>query len=223
MTAISRRRTAAVALCLRFSTREIVATDSPVEVLRAAIDMPCSSLQKLERRLAQPGTLNNASVLADTARHQLLRLRSRLNGSFDLVMNLASGAVPDLMLRVIEGTTTVANMVELERPAPVPRSACRPASATRGRHRVTAASIRRLPACPRSYEEHTRFEAVLAVSGALSAPEHSKSGFTLPIPCTKCAAPVQSADIRPSAERAHCASRRSHHCGTPQLLRRLPF
>jgi hypothetical protein len=152
VTAISRRRTAAVALCLRFSTREIVATDSPVEVLRAAIDMPCSSLQKLERRLAQPGTLNNASVLADTARHQLLRLRSRLNGSFDLVMNLASGAVPDLMLRVIEGTTTVANMVELERPAPVPRSACRPASATRGRHRVTAAAIRRPTGCPRSYE-----------------------------------------------------------------------
>ena len=52
---------------------------------------------------------------ADTARRQLTRLRSRLNGSFDLVMQLASGAVPNLVLRLVEGTTTVADKVEIER------------------------------------------------------------------------------------------------------------
>jgi hypothetical protein len=60
-------------------------------------------------------TNDTASGPADTARRQLLRLRSRLNGSFDLVMTLTSGAVPELVLRLIEGTTTVADKVELER------------------------------------------------------------------------------------------------------------
>jgi hypothetical protein len=60
-------------------------------------------------------TSDGGSGPADTARRQLTRLRQRLNGSFDLVMALASGAVPDLVLRLIEGTTTVADKVDLER------------------------------------------------------------------------------------------------------------
>jgi hypothetical protein len=56
-----------------------------------------------------------ASGLADGARRQLVRALNRLDGSRSLVVSLAEGQVPALVLRVLDGKTTPADKVELER------------------------------------------------------------------------------------------------------------
>jgi hypothetical protein len=55
------------------------------------------------------------SGLADGARRQLVRALNRLDGSRSLVVSLAEGQVPALVLRVLDGKTTPADKVELER------------------------------------------------------------------------------------------------------------
>ena len=52
---------------------------------------------------------------ADAARFRLARPLSRLDGSRDLVVQLADGQVPPLVLRVIDGWVTDAAREELER------------------------------------------------------------------------------------------------------------
>jgi hypothetical protein len=55
------------------------------------------------------------SGLADGARRQLARALNRLDGSRSLVVSLAEGQVPALVLRVLDGKPTPADKVELER------------------------------------------------------------------------------------------------------------
>jgi hypothetical protein len=53
--------------------------------------------------------------LADGARRRLLRICRRLDGSRELVIDLAEGNVPEIILHVIERTLTEADVESLER------------------------------------------------------------------------------------------------------------
>jgi hypothetical protein len=60
-------------------------------------------------------TNDTASGPGDTARRRLLRLRDRLNGSFELVVQLAAGeVVPEIVQRLLAGQMTAADAVTLE-------------------------------------------------------------------------------------------------------------
>jgi hypothetical protein len=56
-----------------------------------------------------------ASGLADSARRQLHQALRRLDGSRSLVVALAEGALPDVVVRVLEGRLTPADVATLER------------------------------------------------------------------------------------------------------------
>jgi hypothetical protein len=58
---------------------------------------------------------STTSGLADGARRQLERALRRLDGSRSLVIALAEGQIPDLVLHVLDGELTGADHVELER------------------------------------------------------------------------------------------------------------
>jgi hypothetical protein len=53
--------------------------------------------------------------LADQARQRLQRVCPQLDGSWDLVIELASGAVPSIVLRVLDRSLTTADAAALER------------------------------------------------------------------------------------------------------------
>jgi hypothetical protein len=55
------------------------------------------------------------SGLADGARRQLVRALNQLDGSRSLVIALVEGQIPPLILRVLDGKITSADMVALER------------------------------------------------------------------------------------------------------------
>ena len=55
------------------------------------------------------------SGLADSARRQLVRALSRLDGSRSLVVALVEGQVPPIVVRVLDNRLTRADKVELER------------------------------------------------------------------------------------------------------------
>jgi hypothetical protein len=52
--------------------------------------------------------------LADQARRRLVRVCERLDGSRDLVIELAEGRTPDIVVRVLNRSLTVADAVALE-------------------------------------------------------------------------------------------------------------
>jgi hypothetical protein len=56
-----------------------------------------------------------ASGLADNARRQLVRALQQLDGSRSLVVALAEGRVPDLVLHVLDGKLTPTDLAELTR------------------------------------------------------------------------------------------------------------
>jgi hypothetical protein len=68
---------------------------------------------------AQPG--NGRFSLADQARRRLERMCRRLDGSRGLIVELAEGKVPELVLHVLERTMTVADAEALEPLAAEPR------------------------------------------------------------------------------------------------------
>jgi hypothetical protein len=53
--------------------------------------------------------------LADGARRRLQRMCRRLDGSKDLVLDLATGGIPEIVMRVIDRRLTVADAAALER------------------------------------------------------------------------------------------------------------
>jgi hypothetical protein len=65
--------------------------------------------------LSRGGTVVTVPAGADAVRFRLARALGRLNGSRDLVVELAEGRVPPVVLHVLEGALTAGDYAELAR------------------------------------------------------------------------------------------------------------